>query len=253
MKSRVLYLVIVAGMVCVSLRSGAQGAIDPVLTTDPADLTTAQVAKMQETLADWGQLGRYRLADSALPPHATGRVVFYGDSITDGWQLDQAFPGKSYINRGISGQTTPQMLVRFEQDVVELHPAAVLILAGTNDIAGNTGYLTVDMIEANFRAMSAIAQASAIRVILASTLPTDGYPWRPGIQPAGEIRLLNHWLEKYCMLNGFTYLDYYTALASPDGGMRTGLSRDGVHPNAAGYAMMAPLADAAIERTLHSH
>lgn len=235
---------------CLGTRAPAQAAIDPVLTANPSQLTPAQTKEMQTKLADWAQLGRYREADAAVTAHEPGRVVFYGDSITDFWKLGTAFPGKPYLNRGISGQTTPQMLVRFQQDVVALHPAAVLILAGTNDIAGNTGLSTLGMIEDNFRSMTAIAGANHIKVILASTLPVEDYPWRPGLQPAEKVRELNRWLKTFCRENGYTYLDYYSALATPTGGMKPGTSLDGVHPTPAGYAVMAPLAEAAIENTL---
>jgi Lysophospholipase L1 and related esterases len=180
-------------------------------------------------------------------------VVFLGDSITDGWGRNKGtsfFPGKPFINRGISGQTTAQMVLRFRQDVIDLHPAAVVILAGTNDIAGNTGLATLPMIEDNVRSMTELAQAHRIRVILASVLPTIDYPWQPGLQPAGKIRALNAWLRRYAAAHGATYLDYYRALATPQGGMRAGLSSDGVHPTPAGYAVMAPLAQQAIERAL---
>lgn len=214
-----------------------------------------QVEQMQARLDDWAGLNRYRDADAALPPPAPGqqRVVFYGDSITDAWgrQRGVFFPGKPYVNRGISGQTTPQMLVRFQQDVVHLDPAAVVILAGTNDIAGNTGPETPQMIEDNFRSMTAIAHQNGIKVILASILPAVAYPWRPGVQPANEIRELNTWLKGFARKDGDVYLDYYTSLTDAQGGMKPGTAVDGyVHPNAAGYAIMSPLAEKAIVQAL---
>jgi lysophospholipase L1-like esterase len=205
-------------------------------------------ARMKLELEDWAQLGRYRAADEALPAAEPGRVVFFGDSITDAWVSNggKFFPGKPYVNRGISGQTTPQMLVRFLQDVVNLHPEAVVILAGTNDIAGNTGPSTAEMIEDNFRSMTEIAKANGIRVILASTTPAARYPWRPEVADVpGKIEALNAWLKGYCAQEKMTYLDYWTAMAGPDGGMKPGISLDGVHPNALGYAIMDPLAAAA--------
>jgi len=212
----------------------------------------AQVEHMKAQLADWPNLDRYRDADAALQPPAPGeqRVVFYGDSITDGWNIADSFPGKPYINRGISGQTTPQMLVRFQQDVVHLHPAVVVILAGTNDVAGNTGPSTPQMIEDNFAAMAAIAKQNGIKFVIASILPAFDYPWRPGIHPAQEIRDLNAWLKDFAQHDGDVYLDYYSALADDEGGMKPGLSKDGVHPTAKGYAIMAPLAEKAIEEAL---
>ena len=203
---------------------------------------------------DWAQLGRYASDDAALPLPAPGqpRVVFLGDSITDGWgrSVGSFFPGKPYVNRGISGQTTPQMLVRFEQDVVRLQPAVVVILAGTNDVAGNTGPETPAMIEDNFRAMTDIARRNGIRVVLASITPAARYPWRPGVESVAEIRELNAWLKQYAAEQKLVYLDYYTAMADAGGAMKPGLSSDGVHPTVAGYAVMAPLAEAAIAQAL---
>jgi lysophospholipase L1-like esterase len=208
-----------------------------------------QLQALKKLYDDFGGLQRYAQADAALPATEPGRVVFYGDSITDAWTRNggKFFPGKPYLNRGISGQTTPQMLVRFRQDVIDLHPEAVVILAGTNDIAGNTGPETPEMIEGNFRSMTELAKANGIRVILASILPTTRYPWRPEVpNPAPEIRELNAWIASYCKEQKITYLDYYDSMAGPDGGMKPGISIDGVHPNAAGYAIMEPLAEKAL-------
>lgn len=213
-----------------------------------------QTADLQAKLADWAGLQRYRTANTALPAAAANqpRVIFYGDSITDSWMSNGGtfFPGKSYVNRGIGGQTTPQMLVRFRQDVIDLHPQLVVILAGTNDIAGNTGPTTPQMIEENFSSMADLARANNVLVVFSSILPVADYPWRKGLEPAPKIRLLNAWLRDYSASHGLIYLDYYTAMAGPDGGMRLGISIDGVHPNAKGYAIMEPLAQAAIDKTL---
>jgi len=215
-----------------------------------------QAQGMQAQLDDWPKLARYRAENEALPPPAAGerRVVFFGDSITDGWGRSEKtgvfFPGKPYLNRGIGGQTTPQMLLRFQQDVVHLHPAAVVILAGTNDIAGNTGPTTQQMIEDNLTSMADIARQSGIKVVLASITPAYAYPWKPGIQPVERIRGLNKWLQAFCSRNGYTYLDYYSAMADAKGAMLPGLSADGVHPTAQGYAVMAPLAEHAIAQAL---
>jgi lysophospholipase L1-like esterase len=202
---------------------------------------------------DFGQLSRYRDANAQLAPPAPGegRVVFYGDSITDGWHLAEYFPGKPYVNRGISGQTTPQMLVRFRQDVIDLHPKVVVILAGTNDIAGNTGPETAEMIEDNFKSMAEIARANGIRVVFASVLPAYDYPWKPGMQPVDKIAALNSWLKSYAETNGEIYLDYYIAMQDERHGLPAKLSGDGVHPNPAGYAVMQPLAEKAIAAALH--
>lgn len=214
-----------------------------------------QVQAMQRQLADWPQLARYRDENAALAAPAPGqrRVVFFGDSITEGWGKtgsETFFPGKPYVNRGISGQTTPQMLVRFRQDVIDLRPAAVVILAGTNDIAGNTGPATPQMIQDNLASMAQLARANGIAVVLASVLPASDYPWKTGLQPAPKIRALNDWIRQYAQRTGAVYLDYYGALDNGQGGLDAKVSGDGVHPNAAGYAVMAPLALAAVERAL---
>lgn len=203
---------------------------------------------------DWANFARYRDANAKLAPPAPNvkRVVFYGNSITDGWaqHFPTMFPGKPYIGRGIGGQTTPQMLVRFNQDVVALKPKVVVILAGTNDIAGNTGPSTIEMIEHNLRSMAEIAKAHGIRVVLSSVLPVYDYPWRPGLEPAPKITALNAWMKDYAARNGAVYLDYHSAMSDARGGMRDGLSSDGVHPTEAGYRVMAPLAEKAIAKSL---
>jgi lysophospholipase L1-like esterase len=230
-------------------------AIDPIYTTPPTSLAAQQVTTLQHLAADWPQLNRYRADNAKLSPSPAGepRVVFYGDSITDNWGRYipvPFFPGKPYINRGISGQTTAQMVVRFRQDVIDLAPAAVLILAGTNDLAGNTGLSSLQMIEDNLQSMSELAKAHNIRVILASVLPVSDYPWRRGLHPAEEVRTLNDWIRNYSHANQFVYLDYYSAMANAQGGLDPSLSPDGVHPNAAGYAIMAPLAEKAIQQAI---
>jgi lysophospholipase L1-like esterase len=179
-------------------------------------------------------------------------VVFYGNSITDVWarHFDTMFPGKPYVGRGIGGQTTPQMLVRFRQDVIALHPAVVVILAGTNDIAGNTGPSTQSMIEDNLISMVELARAGGIRVVLSSVLPAYDYRWRPGLEPAGKIVALNAWMRDYASTHDVVYLDYHSAMADERQGLRSDLSDDGVHPNEAGYRLMAPLAERAIAQAL---
>ena len=203
---------------------------------------------------DWANLARYRDANAKLPPPAAGenRVVFMGNSITDSWAplFDSLFAGKPYIGRGISGQTTPQMLVRFRQDVIALHPRVVVILAGTNDIAGNTGPSTLEMIEDNLSSMTEIAQANGIRVVLASVLPVYDYPWRPGLSPAQKIVDLNRWIKDYAESHHAVYLDFHSAMADSRQGLPPELSSDGVHPNIAGYRIMAPLTERAIEQAL---
>lgn len=206
------------------------------------------------TLQDWSNLARYGAADQELAAAPVkDRVVFLGDSITDAWGQQQGtefFPGKPYVNRGISGQTTPQMLIRFEQDVVSLKPAAVVILAGTNDIAGNTGPTTNEQIEDNFRSMIAIAKQNHIKIVMASLTPAIAYPWRPEVHPVARIVALNAWIKHEAADQGLVYLDYFSAMADSQDGMKPELTLDGVHPNAAGYRVMTPLAEKAIVEAL---
>jgi len=202
---------------------------------------------------EWAYLSKYREANAFLPPPTNGekRVVFLGDSITEGWaDAGKFFPGKPYINRGISGQTTAQMLVRFRQDVIALQPALVVILAGTNDIAENGGPSTLEAIEDNLQSMAELARFNHIRVILSSVLPAVDYPWRRGLQPAEKIPALNRWIASYSEKNHLVFLDYYAAMVDKQGGLRTDLSGDGVHPNPAGFAVMVPLAEKAINESL---
>lgn len=215
----------------------------------------AATKRMSKVLEDWPDLQRYQEEDRKLEPPAPGqtRVVFMGDSITDFWGRRPGttfFAGKLYVNRGTSGQTTSQMLVRFRQDVVALEPQVVVILAGTNDIAQNTGPMTLQDTENNLMSMSDLARQNNIRVVLASVTPAIAFPWRPSIQPAEKILALNQWIKEYAAMKGYVYLDYYSAMAGDDHGMKPGLSVDGVHPTKAGYEVMAPLADQAIEKAL---
>ena len=203
---------------------------------------------------DYGQLARYRAADEALLSAAPvkDRVVFFGDSITDIWKLEQYFPGKPYVNRGISGQTTWQMLVRFRQDVIDLQPGAVVILAGTNDIAGNTGPMRNEDIEADLATMAELAKAHSIAVVFASILPVHNYTAKSqdffAQRPGKRILEVNQWLRDYCAKNGMMYLDYFSALVDDKGLLKKELAEDGLHPNDAGYKIMAPLAEAAIAK-----
>ena len=205
---------------------------------------------------DFGELSRYRDANAVLPPPAAGenRIVFFGDSITDMWKLDESFPGKPYINRGISGQTTPQMLVRFREDVINLKPRVVVILAGTNDIAGNTGLMTLDEIEANYASLAELATTHKIRVVFSSVLPVHNYtPQSQELfarRSPAKILELNRWLKNYCEKNGHVYLDYFSALVDDKGLLKKDLAEDGLHPNKAGYKIMAPLAESAITQAL---
>jgi lysophospholipase L1-like esterase len=220
------------------------------------DLNRWRASKAATLRDDFGELGRYRNQNVTLKPPAENdyRVVFFGDSITDLWELSQSFPGKPYINRGIGGQTTPQMLIRFRQDVVKLQPKVVVILAGTNDIAGNTGPERLEDIEANYASMSEIARSNRIRVVLSSVTPVNNYTPESlnlfaGRSPA-KILELNKWLKNYCASNRCVYLDYFSAMVDDKGLMKRALAEDGLHPNAAGYKVMAPLAEEAIGKAL---
>ncbi|PYS70460.1 MAG: capsular biosynthesis protein [Acidobacteria bacterium] len=221
-----------------------------------------QLTRAQTTLKDWPALARYHDANAKLTPAQKNepRVVFMGDSITDSWQNSKFggfFPGKPYVDRGISGQTTPQMLVRFRPDVIALHPKVVVILAGTNDLAGNTGPTTMEAIADNLISMAELAKANSIKVVLASILPVSDYEQRDGKpinrttqRPPEKIKALNEWMKAYAAKNRLTYLDYYSAMIDEKGFLRDELSEDGLHPNAKGYAIMSPLAEAAITRAL---
>jgi len=241
---------------------GATPAAPP--STGCPEMATALTALMRNDtrLADWPNLGRYREANRTLAPAATAeaRVVFMGDSITDAWQQPRFggfFPGKPYVDRGISGQTTPQMLLRFRRDVIDLKPKAVVILAGTNDIASNTGPMTNEDIQGNLASMSELAHANNIKVVFASITPVSEYhvgPTRPVAQtstrPMARIRAINDWMKSYAAAHGDVYLDYFAAMVDETGMMRADLTEDDLHPNAKGYAIMAPLAEAAIQRAL---
>jgi lysophospholipase L1-like esterase len=205
---------------------------------------------------DFGELKRYRDSDAAMiaPKPNENRVVFIGDSITDYWKLADSFPGKPYIDRGIDGQTTPQMLVRFRQDVINLHPAVLVVLAGTNDVAGVTGPARNEDIEANYASMAELARLHHIRVVFASLLPVNNYTEDSkesfALRPRERILALNAWLKDYCAKNDLVYLDYFSAMIDDKGLLRRDLSDEGLHPNAAGYKVMAPLAEKAIARAI---
>jgi lysophospholipase L1-like esterase len=207
---------------------------------------------------DFGELKRYRAADAALaaPASKENRIVFLGDSITDYWKLADYFPGKPYINRGIDGQTTPQMLVRFRQDVIDLHPKVLIVLAGTNDLAGVTGLARNQDIEANYMSMAELARLLHIRVVFASLLPVNNYTEDAkesfALRPRERILALNTWLKDYCRKNGLVYLDYLSAMVDDKGMLKRDLSDEGLHPNATGYKIMAALAEKAIAQAIAS-
>ncbi|WP_091867474.1 SGNH/GDSL hydrolase family protein [Pricia antarctica] len=203
---------------------------------------------------DWPNLKEFQEANQKLgtPAADVDRVVFMGNSITIGWlnKRPEFFEGKPYVNRGISGQTTPQMLIRFRQDVVDLKPKVVVILAGTNDIAGNTGPSTLEMIADNIKSMAEIAHANGIKVVLSSTLPAFDYPWKPGMEPAPKIIELNKMIKAYAEEKGHIYLDYFSAMADDRNGLPKKYADDEVHPTVAGYKVMEPLVEKAIEEGL---
>jgi len=215
-----------------------------------------QAQRLADQLQDWNQLGRYDDDNRRLEaqPPQPGRVVFLGDSITEGWDLNRDFLGKPYVNRGIGGQTTPQMLVRMFPDVIDLHPAAVILLAGTNDISANTGPETLKMVEENIQAITELAQKHGIKVILCSVMPVSDYTqYKQTVhRPPADILKLNAWLRNYASAAHAEFADYYPALVDSKGLLKEGYADDGLHPNAKGYALVAPVAEAAIERALGS-
>jgi lysophospholipase L1-like esterase len=203
---------------------------------------------------EWAYWSKYREANIALGLPAAGevRVVFMGDSITEGWGKNDPgfFRRTGYIDRGIGGQNTSQMLVRFRQDVIMLKPAVVVILGGTNDVAQNGGVMTPEATEENLQSMAELARANGIRVVFSSVLPALDFPWRPGLKPAGKIVALNRWIEAYCAQNGVAYANYFPSMVDAKGGLREEFTPDGVHPNEAGYLVMDPIAEDAIRRAL---
>ncbi|MGA9719030.1 MAG: SGNH/GDSL hydrolase family protein [Acidobacteriaceae bacterium] len=221
-------------------------------------LNDYQRSQMADWARDFADLHRYRPANQELGDPVSGerRVIFFGDSITDKWTLSQYFPDKHYINRGISGQTTSQMLLRFRQDVINLHPDVVVVLAGTNDIAGNTGPISIEDIEGNITSMAELARAHDIALVLSSVTPVNNYT--PASQrffadrPPSEILRLNEWMKAYCTNTNCYYLDYFDSMVDGSGLLKRGLSEDGLHPNDAGYKIMAPLAESAIDKTMAS-
>ena len=237
-----------------ALRSAQQQPAIP--TTGFAGLDQYRASRIAVFTDDYGQLARYRDANAALKAPAPGenRVIFFGDSITDIWKLEDSFPGKPYLNRGIGGQTTPQMLVRFRQDVIDLHPKVVVILAGTNDIAGNTGPMRLEDIEADYASMAELARANHIAVVFSSVLPVHNYTPKSqdffAQRSPEKILALNRWLKDNCAANGLIYLDYFSAMVDDKGLLKRDLAEDGLHPNAAGFKIMSPLAEKAIAKAL---
>ncbi len=250
---------VIVVMVCAAVVAVGQA---PAATPDCAEMKT-RLDRAESRLKDWPALARYGEENlRTVPASMDGgrRVVFMGDSITDSWddpKYGGFFPGRFYINRGISGQTTPQMLIRFRPDVIDLKPRVVVILAGTNDLAGNTGPTTIQAIEGNLMSMAELATANGIRVVFASVLPVSDYEMRDGKpivqtsrRPPAQILELNKWLKDYAAAHHHTYLDYFSAMVDDKGFLKNELSDDGLHPNAQGYVVMAPLAEAAIAASL---
>src|SRR5664279_4956667 len=228
-------------------------------TTEPTNEQKEALRKAQEEQLhnDWANLGRFREENKlvTMPEEGEKRVVFMGNSITEGWiRIDPGFfSGKPYINRGISGQTTPQMLIRFKPDVINLKPSVVVILAGINDIAGNSGPSTLEMIEDNLSSMAEIAQANGVSVVLSSVLPAYDFPWRPGLQPAEKVVQLNVWIKNYASNHKCIYLDYFTPMSDQKHALKAEYTEDGVHPTLAGYKIMEPLVVEAIQKALNLH
>ena len=244
---------------------GTAPVVAPAVPPECVEIKT-RLDRAETKLSDWPALARYREDNKKTSPPAKNeqRVVFMGDSITDGWDNPNNggfFPGKPYVNRGISGQTTPQMLIRFRRDVIELKPKVVVILAGTNDIAGNTGPTTLEAIEDNLTTMAELASAHGIRVVFSSLLPVSDYEVRDGKpitqtvrRPPDQILALNKWMKDFAASHHMVYLDYFSAMVDDKGFLKDELSNDGLHPNPQGYAVMNPLAQAAIVASLkHRH
>ena len=227
-----------------------------VSTNAAAQADTTKSLEDERLRTDWADLRRYRDDNARLGAPAPGeqRVVFMGNSITELWQsLDSGFfAGRSYVNRGVSGQTTPQMLVRFRQDVIDLHPSVVVLLGGINDIAENTGPTTLEAILGNITSMAELARANGITVVLCSVLPASDFKWHHGLEPGPKIAALNAMIRQYADANHLVFVDYYPAMVDGRGGLKAELTADGVHPNLAGYRAMEPIARTGIEAALAS-
>ena len=252
MKIISLFFILMAAAVLTSAQTAT-----PTPETNPEK---ARADRLAARLTDYPTLSRYREANAKLAPPAKGenRVVFFGDSITDGWKLDQYFPGEPFINRGIGGQSTYHMLLRFRPDVIDLKPKVVVILAGTNDISSTTEQFKIETIKSNFLSMVDLARANGIGVVIASITPVSDYNKdtagkpiiRTELRPPATINELNGWLKDLCKQRGLVYLDYYSAMADAKGLMKEDIAKDGLHPNDKGYAIMKPLVLAAIKTAL---
>ncbi len=250
-----LTIIMAAGLELLSLPALLQAQLVQEFNPPPSHCCLNSLAqRLAEQAQDINELGRYHQDDLRLEaePPVAGRVVFLGDSITDIWKLKKSFPGKPYVNRGISGQTTAQMLVRMYPDVIDLHPAAVILLGGTNDIAQNMGPQTAKMVEENIEAITDLARMHHIKVILCSLTPVSNYmKTRQTVRrPPAQILALNAWIKSYAAKVHAVYADYYSAVVDQNGMFRKGYSIDGLHPNGRGFALLAPVAEAAIEKAL---
>ncbi len=258
MQTKIRLVAHFAALLLLAFAAQAQQPAPAIPSTGFPGLDQYRASRIAVFTDDYGQLQRYRGANGELRamPEQKGRVVFFGDSITDIWKLEKYFGNKPYVNRGIGGQTTPQMLVRFRQDVIDLNPKVVVILAGTNDIAGNTGPMLNEDIEADLASMAELARVHGIRVVLSSLTPVHNYTERSkdffAQRPQERILELNGWLKDYCAKNKLVYLDYFSALVDDKGMMKKDLADDGLHPNDAGFKIMAPLAEVAIAKAMAS-
>jgi lysophospholipase L1-like esterase len=264
-RSDILIVLLLASTVVLRAQAPTDAQTKPPCDSPAAEGMKAKLESLTKRLDDWPDLARYREANAKVLPPAQDeqRVVFMGDSITDMWvqpRFGGFFPGKAYIGRGIGGQTSPQMLLRFREDVIALQPKVVVILAGTNDIAGNTGPMTLQETEENLASMAELARGHGIQVVLSSVMPVSNYghdasgnPLDMRIKrPPEKILELNSWIKKYAAEKGGVYLDYFSAMVDDQGLLKKELSEDGLHPNAAGYAVMAPLAEKAIQAALQA-
>jgi lysophospholipase L1-like esterase len=242
---------VIPASIVASVRARLEGAAPVTVSAD--DQAAYQAMTTNQRANDWANLCNFRADNAALAaaPPQPDRIVFMGDSITQMWALaDPAFFGPAVVNRGISGQTTPQMLLRFRADVLALKPVAVHIMAGVNDIAGNTGPTTLEDVEGNLAAMVELAKAHNVKVILATVLPAATFTWAPKLQPRDSVIQLNTWIRAYAAQQGLVLADYFDAMATSDGAMKPELTLDGVHPNKAGYAVLKPMTEAAMKAAL---
>jgi lysophospholipase L1-like esterase len=242
-----------AGLAQALLQPGAK--LPPMMAQEGPGAAAALGAYLtkrnEDLLRDFANLCKYKQANAAQVSGGAPDVVFMGDSITENWQLgDPTLFSTRIVDRGVGGQTSPQMVLRFQQDVVALKPKVVHIMAGTNNVAGNTGPSSPEDYKNDIRAMVDMARRNNIAVVLASIPPAASFPWRADLQPSVQIPALNAWLRNYASQNSLVYADYYAALVADGGGMSADFTNDGVHPTTRGYAVMRPLFDQAVQKAL---